>query len=193
MAPGVLRFHGRTDVDQEGRVGRRGRRWLDGGVRRAVSANRPGRRENSRRLGGRPVQRVGALPKPWNIQVINFQPGNPDIPTCSGNNLTGHLPPSFGAVPKLQTFTVSGPVAACVGSAAGTKCNPSMDDECLPDIGQLGGFLPSQLPDNLPGSVFAVTDTHVSGSLPRFGNHSQQVHEQSAVACAHGSILTDCL
>jgi len=48
-----------------------------------------------------------------------------------------------------------------------------MDDVCLPDIGQLGGNLPSLLPDDHPGSVFAVTDTHVSGSLPHFGNHSQ--------------------
>ena len=106
-------------------------------------------------------------PKPWNILVIDLAIGaDPRIPVCSGNNLTGYLPRSFAGVPKLNTFKVSGPVTACVGSGAGTKCNPEglPDEECLPEIGQLSGHMPIFLPDQ--AVVFGVYDTHISGPLP---------------------------
>ena len=116
----------------------------------------------------------GNEPKPWNILVINLGRGAYSlIPKCSGNNLTGQLPSSFAGVPKLQNFQVSGPVPACVGNTAGTKCDPDQPDLCLPDIGQLGGILPSQLPGDQDGSVFAIFDTHVSGALPQFGSSSK--------------------
>eukprot|EP01045_Picozoa_sp_COSAG04_P029685 COSAG04_NODE_4941_length_1813_cov_21.584014_1_plen_340_part_00 len=107
----------------------------------------------------------GDEPKPWNVLVIEFAAGAPGMPFCSGNNLTGHLPPSFSGVSQLTTFKVSGPVPACAGSPVGYACNPDHPENmCLAGIGQLAGELPTQLPQNI--GVFGVTDTHISGTLP---------------------------
>eukprot|EP01046_Picozoa_sp_COSAG06_P061449 COSAG06_NODE_13485_length_1253_cov_0.996534_1_plen_389_part_10 len=102
-------------------------------------------------------------PKPWNILGVSLAPGDPGVPRCSGNNLTGHLPDSFGGVPQLSTFKVAGPVTACVGQPEGIPCDTGLPDVCLGGIGQLAGELPT-LPAN--AGVFAVYDTHVSGPLP---------------------------
>jgi Leucine-rich repeat (LRR) protein len=102
-------------------------------------------------------------PKPWNILGVSLAPGDPGVPRCSGNNLTGHLPDSFGGVPQLSMFKVAGPVPACVGQPEGTRCDTGLPDVCLGGIGQLAGELPT-LPAN--AGVFAVYDTHVSGPLP---------------------------